>query len=143
MQMDPGEIAREYKRAADQKKQIQILAELNGCSDVEIIKILKDQKVLLPLKGGAKNKKKVAEKAGSGEETVHAVTKQITEPEAGAQAPAPVIPESLRILVLKRMDDIISECDKITEKYKELTAEMIELEDWMESNGFGFKRTII
>lgn len=143
MQMDPGEIAREYKRAADPEKQIQILAQLNQCSDVEIIKILKEQKVLLPPKGGVKRKRKTAEKAGSGEETVHAVTKQITEPEAGAQAPAPVIPERLKRLVLERMDTILHECNRITEEYKELTAEMVELQDWMESNGFGFKRTII
>ncbi len=43
MIMDPGEIAREYRTAANKNKQIPILAQLNSCSALKIAQILKDQ----------------------------------------------------------------------------------------------------
>ena len=38
--MDKGEIVREYRLAADAKKELGVLADLNGCSKAEIAEIL-------------------------------------------------------------------------------------------------------
>ncbi len=43
LQMDPGEILREYNAAAGKDKQIQILAELNCCRPMEIALCLREQ----------------------------------------------------------------------------------------------------
>lgn len=43
LQMDPGEILREYNAAAGKDKQIQILAELNCCRPLEIALCLREQ----------------------------------------------------------------------------------------------------
>ena len=43
LQMDPGEILREYNAAAGKEKQIQILAELNCCRPLEIALCLREQ----------------------------------------------------------------------------------------------------
>lgn len=43
LQMDPGEILREYNAAAVKDKQIQILAELNTCRPLEIALCLREQ----------------------------------------------------------------------------------------------------
>ena len=43
LQMDPGEILREYNAAAGKDKQIQILAELNTCRPLEIALCLREQ----------------------------------------------------------------------------------------------------
>lgn len=43
MTMQPGEIAIEYKQAKNKLKQVNILAELNQCPKVEIIRILQEQ----------------------------------------------------------------------------------------------------
>ena len=43
LMMEPGEIAREYRTAADQKKQLGILAELNSTSREQIAEILQSQ----------------------------------------------------------------------------------------------------
>ena len=43
LQMDPGEILREYNAAAGKDKQIQILAELNSCRPLEIALCLREQ----------------------------------------------------------------------------------------------------
>lgn len=40
MQMTDGEIRRNYKEAKNKQRQIKILAELNGCSQDEIRKVL-------------------------------------------------------------------------------------------------------
>lgn len=41
--MDPGEIARDYNAAINKRKQIGILADLNGCKRQKIIDILRQQ----------------------------------------------------------------------------------------------------
>lgn len=46
MLMTIQEIARSYKEAKNPEKQIKILAELNACSEEQIIVVLKGQKVL-------------------------------------------------------------------------------------------------
>lgn len=43
LQMDPGEILRDYNAAAGKDKQIQILAELNCCRPLEIALCLREQ----------------------------------------------------------------------------------------------------
>lgn len=43
LQMDPGEILREYNAAAGKDKQVQILAELNACRPLEIALCLREQ----------------------------------------------------------------------------------------------------
>ena len=43
LQMDPGEILRDYNAAAGKDKQIQILAELNTCRPLEIALCLREQ----------------------------------------------------------------------------------------------------
>lgn len=43
LQMDPGEILRDYNAAAAKDKQIQILAELNTCRPLEIALCLREQ----------------------------------------------------------------------------------------------------
>lgn len=48
MEMTPGEIVRSYLGAADRRKQIQILAELNATNKEYIKKILRDQNITLP-----------------------------------------------------------------------------------------------
>ena len=48
MQMDEGEIVREFKAAANKSEQIKILADLNECSKRQIVEIL--QKNGFPIK---------------------------------------------------------------------------------------------
>lgn len=43
LQMDPGEILREYNAAANKDKQITILADLNACRPMEIALCLREQ----------------------------------------------------------------------------------------------------
>lgn len=43
LQMDPGEILREYNAAAGKDKQVEILAELNCCRPLEIALCLREQ----------------------------------------------------------------------------------------------------
>lgn len=43
LQMDPGEILREYNASKNKSKQVSILAELNACAPREIIRILQAQ----------------------------------------------------------------------------------------------------
>lgn len=47
LQMDPGEILREYNAAAGKDKQIAILAEINDCRPMEIALCLREQGVVL------------------------------------------------------------------------------------------------
>ena len=47
LQMDPGEILREYNAAAGKDKQIAILAEINDCRPMEIALCLREQGAVL------------------------------------------------------------------------------------------------
>ena len=51
LQMDPVEIAIEYKTAANRGKQIRILAELNCCSKEKIVEILEKQGIRVDKRG--------------------------------------------------------------------------------------------
>lgn len=71
MQMTNSEIAASYRLAADPKKQIGILADLNDCTRTEIVDALRKEGIKLP---GSYNAKKV--------ETPKAAMQQPETPEA-------------------------------------------------------------
>lgn len=71
MQMTNSEIAASYRLAADPKKQIGILADLNDCTRTEIVDALRKEGIKLP---GNYNNKKV--------ETPEAAMQQPETPEA-------------------------------------------------------------
>ena len=48
MQMDPGEILRDYMSSKTPVKQIKILAELNCCESQDIVRILREQGAPIP-----------------------------------------------------------------------------------------------
>lgn len=48
MQMDPGEILRDFNAAENKTKQIQVLADLNVCKPMEIARVLQEQGAELP-----------------------------------------------------------------------------------------------
>ena len=48
LQMDPGEILREYNAAANKNKQITVLADLNSCKPLEIALVLREQGAEFP-----------------------------------------------------------------------------------------------
>ena len=48
MQMDPGEILRDYNASTNKVQQVSVLAELNAVTPIEIAKLLREQGAELP-----------------------------------------------------------------------------------------------
>lgn len=148
MIMDPGEIAREYTAAANPKKQISILAELNECTEKEIQDILMEKGVIKGRKKAAETQimaqggdKRGGRREAAGTEkkatTNLVVTKHpITDPDVGAdtERTAPVAPECLIKLVRDRLGQLAEEAAEMNRRFIENCTETEQLKNWLEKH---------
>ena len=113
MQMTQGEIKREYDSAADKRKQIQILAELNICSKQSIRQILIQEgipeKDIPEVRNRAKNTE--TESAAVITEAVKKALEEKTE-----QILSELSDISKKILTLKQREELL------TSEYAEISA---------------------
>ncbi len=112
LQMDPGEILREYNAAAGKDKQIQILAELNGCRPLEIALCLREQGAALT--GNWKARLAAHDRAGmrmelpkDGEETPSGPC-GATSPGGGGEAAAPTENAQKAVLTAGALQELLS-----------------------------------
>lgn len=129
MTMTPDEIYADYRDAKDKTAQIGIMAELNLCTQQEIIKILEDMGVD-PSKDEVKPKKRTYRKRAKAEEQMAEKCKtaqeQQSEKPCGQQAVEEkptrqqAMPAWVRDKILERMTELSEQIDTLGKELKEL-----------------------
>lgn len=103
LQMDPGEILREYNAAANKAKQISILAELNACRPLEIALCLREQGA--ELDGTWRARLAAHDRSRSGEKTPAPEPEAADSQEAACERFQPLTAEKLQDLLAKVPED--------------------------------------
>lgn len=144
--MDKGEIARDYARSKNHKRQIQILAELNACPKERIIEILREKgfKMVFNTNGvDISLKFEEIHAAYQSGKTIKELSKQyhvsakgmreilgITEDEVMSNEPAGTMENTKEIDALRTENEKLrSECAKLTEECHCLKAEIKKMEE--------------
>lgn len=144
--MDKGEIARDYARSKNHKRQIQILAELNACPKEKIVEILQEKgyKMVFNTNGvDISLKFEEIHAAYQSGKTIKELSKQyhvsvkgmrevlgITEDEVVSKEPVGVIEGNFPDANMLRAENekLRAECAKLTEECAHLRAENERLE---------------
>lgn len=118
MQMSKEEIARAYREAKYKKKQIQILADLNGCDKETIQEVLRQSGI----ETEAARAKKAAEKP----------IKTKPEGQPAARKTRAAIPEAVKEAVMTMLENKRLEIEADRQALEEKTKAMKELEDFLQ-----------